>query len=292
MWSAEYAQNTGHHRATDNEFLGDDLRPGDVVLDIGSGAGDLTRAMAALVDQVGQVGPPGRVIGVEPSAELIAVSTAAAEQGPAGARPEYVHGRAQDLADLFPQPGGFDAVVSKAALHWLPEQDHPRLLRDAHRLLRPGGLLRLEFGGADNVAGLTAWLDPLVVRHGGIPAPWFFTQPGHYLDLVLDAGFDVTGGWVRAVAQRRSFDRDGVVGLLRSQVLVGYCAGLSTAAAEQFTAEVIGDVDRLRRPDGSYDVTFVRMDVRAARPGGPARSGRLGSGGAGWVGSGGAGRAG
>ncbi len=254
-WSGSgYAANTGHHRATDAAFLASDrLDPAATVLDIGCGAGDLTRALADLV-------PAGRVVGLEPSADLIATARSLA-----GGNQSFVHGRAQDLGTLLDTPASFDAVVSKAALHWVPADDHPALLAAIHRLLRPGGLLRLEFGGGDNIADLTSWLDPLVVQFGGRPRAWYFAQAGAYLDLVVGAGFDVSGGWVRLEAQRRRFDRDGVIGLLRSQVLVGYLAGMEPGASEAFAGQVIADVERLRRSDGSYDVTFTRMDVRAHR---------------------------
>ena len=63
-------------------------------------------------------------------------------------------------------------VLSRSALHWLPAVDHPTVLAQAHQLLRPGGWLRIECGGGDNVARMAAWLDPISARYGGPSTPW------------------------------------------------------------------------------------------------------------------------
>ena len=38
----------------------------------------------------------------------------------------------------------FDVVSSNASLHWV--HDHAALLRNVHRALRPGGVIRIQFG--------------------------------------------------------------------------------------------------------------------------------------------------
>ena len=62
IWDgADYAANTGHHRANDAWFLQRfPVRAGDRLLDLGCGAGDLTALVAGLV-------PDGHVLGVDRS---------------------------------------------------------------------------------------------------------------------------------------------------------------------------------------------------------------------------------
>lgn len=245
-----YAANNAHHRRHDDEFLRTlPLRDGDRVLDVGCGSGELT---ARLADAT----PHGSVVGLDPSESLLAQA-----RHHASANQSFLLGPAQRLAELAgPQP--FDVVVSRAALHWVPAADQPRVLANVGQVLRPGGWLRLECGGGDNVAAVVALLDEISARHGGSRRPWAFPEAGRFLELAESVGFELDDGWVRLVAQRRAFDRAGLIGWLDSQVLNAYTADLSPATAESFRATVIDHVDTLRRADGSHDVTFVRLDVR------------------------------
>ena len=60
-WSGSaYAETAGHHRSLDAWFLErHEPAPSDTVVDLGSGTGEFTARLAALV-------PDGRVIGIEP----------------------------------------------------------------------------------------------------------------------------------------------------------------------------------------------------------------------------------
>jgi hypothetical protein len=85
---------------------------------------------------------------------------------------------------------------------------------------------------------------------------------GAYLDLVLEACYSVGDkGFVRTVGQRRSFDRDEILGWMESQAVAAYEVGFDQAARDAFRAEVRLRIDELRRADGSYDITYVRLDV-------------------------------
>jgi trans-aconitate methyltransferase len=227
------------------------LRPGDEVLDIGCGAGDLTATIAARV-------PNGHVVGLDPQPSLLA-------QARQVARPNqsFVLGAAQELGRLVPGAARFDVVVSQSVLHWLPAHDHPRVLSAVRQLLRPGGVFRAEFGGAGNIPGALPLLDDVSGRLGGPTCPWFFADAGWYFELVERSGFDVTDGFVRTTAQRRAFTRDELLGWFRSQCAQAYEAGLPVTSRAVFRSEVENRFDELARWDGSFDQTFVRMEVLA-----------------------------
>ncbi|MQA16968.1 MAG: methyltransferase domain-containing protein [Pseudonocardiaceae bacterium] len=253
---ASYAANTGHHRRHDTGFLDTlPLRPGDRLLDLGCGSGDFTSQLAQRV-------PDGQVVGLDAEPSMLEQARRIA-----GPNQSFVLGPAQRLAQLCGPSGPFDAVTSRAMLHWVPAADHPGVLGAAASVLRTGGVLRLDAGGGDNVAAWRALLDPISTRVGGPASPWTFFQPGEYLERLEQAGFSAAQGWVRLVAQRRPFDRAGVIGWLTSQVLHAYTARMPQPAVAGFTAEALDRVDELRRDDGSYDVTFVRLDVLAHRGG-------------------------
>lgn len=260
VWDGEvYAANTGHHREHDAWFLEHfPIRPTDRLLDLGCGSGDFTRVLADLA-------PRGEVVGVDAQPSMLDAARVGAR-----ANQSFVLGPVQDLGDLFPAPdadGSFAAVSSRAVLHWVPAADHPGVLAEAFRLLEPGGWLRIECGGAGNVATIVETFDRIAAGYGGPSAPWTFLDAGHYLELTERAGFELgADGYVRTVAQRRRFDRDSLIGWLRSQAIEAYAAGIEADRRDEFRAEVVERVDEFARHDGTYDQTYVRLDLLVRKP--------------------------
>jgi trans-aconitate 2-methyltransferase len=251
-----YAANTAHHRAHDGEILADlPLRPGVDVLDLGCGSGEFTAALAPLVS------PGGNVVGLDVSPSQVGHARAAHAGGPAL---RFVVGRAQDVAGLFP-PESFDVVVSVATLHWLPRDDQPDALGGVRSVLRPGGVLRADLGGAGQIEAARAVLDEVSARFGGASSPWYFPEPQEYTALLEAA--DLTVRRTRLVRQRRRFaDCAALEGWLRSQVLPAYLPGIAPASRTPFAAACVDEAAaRLRRDDGSYDQDYVRLDVLGAR---------------------------
>jgi SAM-dependent methyltransferase len=110
------------------------LATGMRVLDLGSGAGDV----AILASRF--VGPEGEVVGVERDPGAVAWATdRIAQAGIANIR--FIQGDARTLDGV---PGGFDAVVGRLVLMYLP--DPVAALRRAAALLRPGGLVCVHEG--------------------------------------------------------------------------------------------------------------------------------------------------
>ena len=254
---ASYAANTAHHRRYDARFLATlPLQPADRVLDIGCGAGDLTATVAGLV-------PDGHVVGLEPQPSLLTEARARA-----GANQSFVEAPAQRLAEAVAGQR-FDVVFSQSVLHWVPWPDHTAILRQCRAVLKPGGALRIECGGGDNVREVVRFLDDVARSIAGSSAPrapWTFAHAGAYLDLLLDTGFNVENGYVHTLAQRRSFDRDTVLGWLMSQAVQAYEIDLAEAHRAPFRTAVQERVDELRRADGTYDLGFVRLDLLAFSP--------------------------
>ncbi len=225
-WDASYAANTGHHRRYDAAFLAlTPIRPTDRLLDLGCGSGDFTRLMANQV-------PDGHVVGLDPQPALLAEARAVA-----GANQSFVPGPVQHLGDLFADDAAFDGMSAGQPCSGCPWPTTPASWP------RSTACSGLEAGSAWRwaVPGTSfGW------RHGWRPspgptadpdAPWSFPDAGTYLELLEQAGFAIDADpaavpgrpvdqpgsdFVRTTAQRRPFDRDSLLGWLRSQCYQGF----------------------------------------------------------------------
>src|SRR5690242_6990872 len=104
-----------------------DIKAGERVLDVGCGSGVVTRAIAA------RVGAPGRVVGLDPSAGLLAVAREIADASDVGPRIEFHAGNAQHLP--FPD-ASFDAAIAVTVLAHMHEG--AAAIPELIRVVRPG----------------------------------------------------------------------------------------------------------------------------------------------------------
>jgi len=104
-----------------------DLRPGETVLDLGSGGGIDVLLSAR------RVGPTGKAYGLDMTDEMLAL--ARENQRLAGiSNAEFLHGQIEDI----PLPdSSVDVVISNCVINLSSSKD--RVLREAFRVLRPGG---------------------------------------------------------------------------------------------------------------------------------------------------------
>jgi len=148
---------------------------------VGCGTGHLTRRVA---DR------GANVVGVDASGEMVAT-----------ARETYpdLDVRHADVRNFEPDRR-FDAALSNAALHWIPEDDQRELAARLAAALRPGGRFVAEFGGAGNVAAVVEAVETAAADRGyEVENPWYFPTIGEYAPTLEAAGFEVR--------EARLFDR-------------------------------------------------------------------------------------
>ncbi len=141
------------------------IKPGDKVLDVGCGTGNLTLTAKAYV------GPAGSATGIDASPEMI--ERARKNSKHTGLNAVFEIG----LIEKIPYPAGsFDVVINRLMIHHLPDDLKRQGFAEIFRVLKPGGFLFVaDFKAPDNF--LLAHLSLIFVGHrmmqtdvGGLPA--------------------------------------------------------------------------------------------------------------------------
>jgi arsenite methyltransferase len=150
------------------------LKPGEVVLDIGSGGG-LDAFLAAA-----RVASTGRVIGVDMTPAMLERSRASAARNSI-TNVEFRQGYAEELPV---EDSSVDVIISNCVINLT--EDKGRVFREAFRVLKPGG--RLEVSDI-----VTSQAMPFELRQNA--AGWAECVTGalpeqEYLDLIAQAGFN------------------------------------------------------------------------------------------------------
>jgi trans-aconitate 2-methyltransferase len=217
------------------------IAPDATVLDVGCGTGRVTEALLALV-------PQGRVLAMDASADMVALA-----RERLGDRAEVWCADALELEVDEP----VDAIVSTAALHWVP--DHDRLWKRLARALRPGGALEIQCGGEGNIDGVREVIELVAAELAAELvgwSPWTFASPQATERRLREAGFTETRCWLE---QRPTNPRD-VNAFVRTSILAAHLERLPEERREPFAAAVVAAV---RLPLG-----YVRLNASSIR--GPA----------------------
>lgn len=204
------------------------VQPGDVVVDLGSGAGiDLLLAAQA-------AGPEGHVIGVDMTDAMI--ERARANIAEAGAT--NIEVRKGVIEQLPVDDASVDLVISNCVINLSP--DKPAVFREIARVLRPGG----RFSVSDIVVSdLPAWV-------GAIPEAYAACISGAIPEDDYLAGLRAAGLEDVAVIDRLVYEPEQVLAIVESDMpgLMDKLAalGISEQQVEALLPSLAGKVASVR----------------------------------------------
>ena len=232
-WDAvRYQSRHSYVFAYGEELLGLlDPQPGERILDLGCGSGQLTAKIAE---------SGAAVVGLDRSEEMIVE-----------ARRNFPSLKFEigDAAN-FNVDMAFDAVFSNAALHWVKDADGAAA--SIARALRSGGRFVLEMGGKGNTQAV---MEAVREVAGPVETPWYYPSVGEYASLLERHGFEI--------AFATLFDRptrvEGEDGL---EDWLAMFAGSMLASAEA-RREVANRLRAKMFQDGGWVIDYRRLRVIA-----------------------------
>lgn len=213
-------------------------QPGERILDIGCGDGQLSARIAAA---------GASVIGLDASPQMAAAARSRGIEAHEGS------------AESMPFAGrSFDAVFSNAALHWV--RDHEALLAEVRRVLKPGGRFVAEMGGHGNIAAIQVAFMAVLARHGFHGREDdvnYFPTPQVYSRRLQRHGFSVER--VELIPRPTPLPDSGMAGWLNT-FRRGVLDTLPPDARRTVVDETVSLLaPALRDEDGNWTADYVRL---------------------------------
>ena len=217
------------------------LQGDETVLDAGCGSGRVT---GLLIERL----PDGHVVAVDGSASMIEKVRETLRPGD--------EALVSDLTELELDQQ-VDAVFSSAVFHWV--LDHDLLFRRLRAVLRPGGAIAAQCGGAGNIDRLrticaeVAASEPFASYFEGFDEPWNYAAAEETEARLAAAGFDDIRCWL----QPWTIEPPEPAEFLRTVCLGPHMDRLPEELQGPFVERV------LKREPDPLQMEYVRLNIEA-----------------------------
>jgi trans-aconitate 2-methyltransferase len=217
------------------------LQGDETVLDAGCGSGRVT---GLLIERL----PEGRVVAVDGSASMVEKVRETLRPGD--------EALVSDLTELELDQK-VDAVFSSAVFHWV--LDHDLLFRQLRAVLRPGGAIAAQCGGAGNIDRLrkicaeVAASEPFAPHFEGFGEPWNYAGAEETEARLEATGFDRVRCWL----QPWTIEPPEPAEFLRTVCLGPHMDRLPEELETPFVEKVLE-----REPD-PLQMEYVRLNIEA-----------------------------
>lgn len=229
-----------------------DPKPGEKILDLACGTGQLTKQIASSAADV---------VGIDSSSEMIERAKANYPQL------DFLVADARDFCPSKVDPGSFDAVFSNAALHWVKDRPE-QVLKNINQALKPGARFVMEMGGKGNIEKIVnAIYEVLIVGNYKTKEeldyinPWFFPSLAGYSSILEKAGFRVSFA--------SHFDRptklEGDDGIASWVKMYANCffVDLDQKLTDELILEICKKLKGILYKDGAWFADYVRLRIVA-----------------------------
>ncbi len=251
----KYKKASSHQKEWANKILEElSFHGNEAILDLGCGDGAITNQLAEMV-------PSGKVIGIDASEGMIKTALKYRKL-------QNVYFEQKDINEIK-YVNEFDFIFSNATLHWV--KDHKKLLNNSFQALKSKGTLRFNFAGDGNCAFFFKVIRQAMSENRysqyfkEFSWPWFMPTIEEYEQLTKEASFSQIKVWGQN-ADRYFKYSDSMIKWIDQPSIVPFLKCVPEIEKKNFRNYVVERMlEETKQEDGTYFETFRRVNVKATK---------------------------